>query len=164
MQEDCMIPTISLCNQTTIYNYACPTHKITGSAGKEDDRPTEVLRQAPTTSRCPTDDILRIYRIISINLGHGSLDIPINLSALDSKLIQQEEGVFIPRANTIYIDTLGCPFITHGLCHLQHTSFRASVRSDIDVTNERNDGRNVDYLPGPLQLEQSFPDLLSRHE
>lgn len=75
-----------------------------------------------------------------------------------------QRGLFIPRTNAIHVDTLGCPFITHSLCHLQNTSFGACIRSDIDVPDERNDGGNVDDLARPLQLEQSLADLLRRYE
>lgn len=75
-----------------------------------------------------------------------------------------EQGSFIPRANAIYVDTLGCPFITHGFCHLKDASFRACIRSDIDIADERNDGGNIDYLSRPLQLEQPLTDLLRSHE
>lgn len=73
-------------------------------------------------------------------------------------------GFFIPGANTIHVDALGCPFITHGFCHLQNTSLCACICSDVDVSDKRNDGCNVDDLAWPLQLEESLADLLRCYE
>jgi hypothetical protein len=146
-------------DQASIHNKRSPRNIIACLRREEDDRTSEIFRKAPSTHRCPSEDIIRVFRVIRIHLRHSCLDISARSSAryLHTSHVNRN---CLPRTNAVHINPLAGPLVAHCFGHLQHSSLRASICRDIDVRNERNDRSNIDDLPRSLEIKQLLANFL----
>jgi len=156
------VPLSLFAQHTPIHNDSRTRHEIARSAGQKQNSSSQVLRRAPSFSRCSRKNDVLVFWAFPDCVRQRRAYIPVILVELCLTYKSQAtgEGVDVPWAYAVDLDPLLCQFIAERFGHLQHATFRSSVGRDVVHADERSHRTYVDDLAWLLEGQQTLCDFL----